>query len=289
VKVLIFGAGGQVGRALAVTAPETAQVIGVPHTEVDIADESAVLRCVSHHRPELIINAAAYTAVDRAESEPEQARRVNADAPRFIAAAARDVRARLLHISTDFVFDGLASQPYRPDSVTHPLSVYGATKLAGEQAVLATMPDGSVVVRTAWVYAARGQNFVSTMLRLLAERKTVRVIADQIGTPTAALSLAEILWKLGARADVTGVHHFTDAGVASWYDFATAIAEEAAQMGLLPLDVQVIPISTEEYPTPARRPRFSVLDKKSLTDALGIQLVHWRQRLRTVLGALRNG
>jgi dTDP-4-dehydrorhamnose reductase len=188
----------------------------------------------------------------------------------------------MIHISTDFVFDGAASVPYRPDSATNPLSVYGRTKRDGERAVLQALPDHSTIVRTAWVYAATGANFVRTMLRVMRANGTVRVVADQVGTPTAARSLAETLWRIAGTHQIRGIHHWTDAGVASWYDFAVAIAEEGAQLGLVSPDVTVTPITTADYPTPARRPSYSVLDKRSLAP-YGLSPIHWRQRLRAVL------
>jgi dTDP-4-dehydrorhamnose reductase len=281
-KALITGAGGQVGRMLLETKPDDVQTVAFAHADLDIAQQDPVRECIGRHRPEIIINAAAYTAVDKAESEPEAARRINAQGPAHLAAAAREHGARLLHISTDFVFDGMASTPYRADSVTNPLSVYGRTKRDGELAVLDALPERSVVLRTAWVYAAAGANFLRTMLRVMGANRAVRVVADQVGTPTAARSLAEVLWRIAARDDIRGIHHWTDAGVASWYDFAVAIAEEAAPIGLLPTDVMVTPITTADYPTPARRPSYSVLDKRSLAP-LGLPPVHWRQRLRGVL------
>jgi dTDP-4-dehydrorhamnose reductase len=286
--VLITGAGGQVGRALLHTAPATFQVSGVSHGELDIGDAKAVSEYFRLHSPDVVISAAAYTAVDRAESEPDLALRVNGEGPRNLAAAARDSGARLVHISTDFVFDGAGSMPYRPDAPTGPLSVYGVTKLAGEKAVLEVLPERSVLVRTAWVYAADGTNFVRTMLRVMNANRAVRVVADQVGTPTAARGLAETLWKIVAQPQIAGIHHWTDAGVASWYDFAVAIAEEGASLGLVPADVTVAPIATVDYPTPARRPSYSVLDKTSLT-SLGLVPTHWRARLRGVLGEMQRG
>jgi dTDP-4-dehydrorhamnose reductase len=287
VKVLITGAGGQVGRALLDSVPPGTEAVGVSHAQLDIAAAGAVAECMRQHRPEVIINTAAYTAVDRAESEPQLAERVNAEGPRQLAVAARDIGARLIHLSTDFVFDGQASFPYRPDAPTHPLSVYGKTKLAGEQAVTASLPDRAVVLRTAWVYAATGKNFLLTMLRLMGANGSVRVVADQVGTPTAAASLADVIWRMIELPGLRGVHHWTDAGVASWYDFAVAIAEEAALLGLLPKTVTVTPIRTQDYPTPAGRPHYSVLDKTSLMQ-LGLAPVHWRQSLRAVLAEIRN-
>jgi dTDP-4-dehydrorhamnose reductase len=281
-KVLITGAAGQVGRALLDAVPDNFEAIACTHADLDIGASEAVRDCVGRQRPAVVINAAAYTAVDKAESEPAAAQRINAEGPGHLAAAARECGARLLHISTDFVFDGETSVPYRPDSATRPLSVYGRTKRDGERAVLAALPEHSTIVRTAWVYAATGANFLRTMLRIMRANGAVRVVADQVGTPTAARSLGETLWRIAANPDIRGIHHWTDAGVASWYDFAVAIAEEGGHLGLLPAEVAVTPITTTEYPTPARRPCYSVLDKSSLA-VHGLAPIHWRKRLRAVL------
>jgi len=282
VRVLITGAGGQVGRMLLETRPANIEALAFTHAELDIAAGEAVRNRVGHHRPAVIINAAAYTAVDKAEAEPDAARRINALGPGHLAAAAREYGARLIHISTDFVFDGAASVPYRPESATNPLSVYGRSKREGELSILATLPERSTIVRTAWVYAASGANFLRTMLRLMRTNGAARVVADQVGTPTAARSLAEVLWQIAGNDEIRGIHHWTDAGVASWYDFAVAIAEEGAERGLVQPGVTVTPIATAEYPTPARRPSYSVLDKRTLA-AYGLSPVHWRKRLRGVL------
>jgi dTDP-4-dehydrorhamnose reductase len=181
------------------------------------------------------------------------------------------------------VFDGLASRPYRTDAPTNPQNEYGRSKRRGEEAIQQVLPDRSVVLRTARVYSAHGNNFVLTMLRLMVSRGHVRVVADQVGTPTAASSLAEVIWALANRPDLKGIHHWTDAGVASWYDFAVAIAEESDAIGLLRGEVRVDPIATEDYPTPAKRPAYSVLDTRSLLSTLSVTARHWRTNLRTVL------
>jgi dTDP-4-dehydrorhamnose reductase len=287
VKILVTGVSGQVGHALVSGAPAHVELVACTRADVDIADERAVLSCVRLHKPAVIVNAAAYTAVDRAETEPELARRINADGPLYLAQAAREVGARLVHISTDFVFDGTSSVPYRPDAEARPLNVYGMTKKAGEDAVLGALPEHSVILRSSWVYAAGGRNFLGTMLRHLRSTGAVRVVADQIGTPTAARSVAEAIWQIIDKPAISGIHHWTDAGVASWYDFAVAIVEEAAQLGLLSGSATVTPIATKEYPSAARRPAYSVLDKRSLI-SLGFIPVHWRTRLRSVLGEIRH-
>lgn len=264
------------------TMPGNIAAIACTHADLDISVGEAVRDCVGRHRPAVIINAAAYTAVDKAESEPDAAQRINAEGPGHLAAAARQCGARLVQISTDFVFDGAASVPYRPDSATNPLSVYGRSKRDGERAVMEALAEQSTIVRTAWVYAAVGANFVRTMLRIMRANGAVRVVADQVGTPTSARSLAETLWRIAGTPEIRGIHHWTDAGVASWYDFAVAIAEEGAALGLLPPEITVTPITTADYPTPARRPAYGVLDKRSLA-SYGLSPIHWRQRLRAVL------
>ncbi|WP_448586841.1 dTDP-4-dehydrorhamnose reductase [Thermaurantiacus sp.] len=285
-RVLLTGASGQLGRALAATRPAETTLIACTRADLDIGEAGAVARVVAEVRPDALINAAAYTAVDRAESNLEEAMRVNGHAPGWLAAAASRLGAAFVQVSTDFVFDGSAPVPYPPDARPAPLGAYGRTKLAGEEAVRAAHPS-PLIVRTAWVYAAEGQNFLQTMLRLMAERGEVRVVADQVGTPTHAASLARALWGfLGAGA--TGVFHWTDAGVASWYDFAVAIAEEAHARGLLPREVAVRPIRTIDYPTPARRPAWSVLDKTAAFALLG-PARHWRAELRSALDQLATG
>ena len=287
-KVMITGAGGQVGRMLLETRPEGVETIACAHADLDVGKREDVRLFVGRHRPAVIINAAAYTAVDKAESEPDAALRINGEGPGHLAAAARECGARLIHISTDFVFDGAASVPYLPQSATNPLSVYGQSKREGERAVLDALAERSVVLRTAWVYSSTGSNFVRTMLRLMRANGAVRVVADQVGTPTAGRYLAETLWKIAGDPEISGIHHWTDAGVASWYDFAVAIAEEGAELGLVPPEVTVTPIGTSDYPTPARRPAYSVLDKRSLA-SYGLAPMHWRKRLRTVLRELAGG
>lgn len=284
-KILVTGVSGQVGSALRNSVSPKASFVGVSHSELDIGDAAAVGRCIRDLRPDVVINAAAYTAVDKAETEAATARRVNDEGAANLAREAAASGARLVHLSTDFVFDGESSRPYRPDDPTGPLGVYGATKLAGERAVHALCAN-SVVLRTAWVYDASGRNFVRTMLRLMRERGSVSVVCDQMGTPTAAHSIAATIWAFVDRPQVNGVFHWTDSGVASWYDFAVAIAEEAVAAGLASTVATVLPISSADYPTAARRPRFSVLDHSATAAALGMRPVHWRQNLRKVMGEM---
>ncbi len=281
-KALIVGSRGQLGRGLQASAPAGVSVVAHDYDTLDITDRAAVAAMVEAERPDLILNAAAYTAVDKAESDADAAHAVNATAVGLLAEAARGVGARLVHVSTDFVFDGTSGVPYAPDAAPNPLGVYGRTKLEGERLA----GDDALIVRTAWVYAPAGGNFVRTMLRLMAERPEVRVVADQIGTPTYAPGLAAALWTLAERR-VAGIHHYTDAGAASWYDFAVAIQEEAVTAGLLGQAVPVIPIATADFPTPARRPSYSVLDKSSTFAALGGPTPHWRANLRLMLNEIK--
>jgi dTDP-4-dehydrorhamnose reductase len=280
-KALIVGGKGQLGRGLAATAPAGVEIVSHDIDTLDITDKASVDAMLAEVRPDLLLNAAAYTAVDKAESDEAAAQAVNASAVGLLADAARDVGARFVHVSTDFVFDGTSGIPYAPDAATNPLSVYGRTKLAGERLAGAD----ALIVRTAWVYAPTGGNFARTMLRLMGERPEVRVVADQIGTPTYAPGLAAALWTL-AGAGVTGTHHYTDAGAASWYDFAVAIQEEGVAAGLLEKVVPIVPIATADYPTPARRPHYSVLDKQSTFAALGGPTPHWRDNLRVMIGEI---
>ena len=282
-KILLTGAGGQLGRALKTRAPAGATLVALAHGECDIADRDATREVLARERPDVIVNAAAYTAVDRAEREPEAAQRANVEGPGILAAEARRLGARLLHVSTDFVFDGESSAPYRPDAQPHPLNVYGRTKLQGEERVRSELPDASVIVRTGWLYGASGANFMRSILNRLRDKGEARVVADQIGTPTSTTSLAAVLWRIVERGEIRGIHHWSDAGVASWYDFAVAIAEEAVATGLVQAGVSVTPISTAEYPSATVRPRFSVLDKASLIAATGLQPPHWRVALRNEL------
>lgn len=285
-KALLIGANGQLGSALRKTRPQDVDLIAYDRGDLDLAVGTDIEARVGQNRVDLVINAAAYTAVDRAETEEALAFRVNAQSVAAIARAAQQMGARFLHISTDYVFDGTKGAPYLPGDPTAPLGVYGRSKRQGELEALAGCQN-SLVVRTAWVYAEQGTNFVKTMLRLMAEKPQLRVIADQIGTPTYAASLAGALWTL-ARTGSRGILHYTDSGAASWYDFACAIQEEALAMGLLKTAVPVLPIPTSEYPTPAKRPLFSILDKSQSWALLGQPANHWRTNLRTMLERLKD-
>ena len=281
-KVLIVGAGGQLGQELQRTVPADVECIAVGRAELDIADPGAVAAAMETHAPTQVINAAAYTAVDKAESEPEAAAAGNAEGPRLLAESCAEAGARFIHVSTDFVFDGKSSVPYGPDMPTGPLGVYGQTKLDGELSVRAAYP-AALIVRTGWVYSAFGGNFVKTMLRLMGSNDTLTIVSDQVGTPTWANGLAGALWAATQKPALTGTYHWSDAGVCSWYDFAVAIFEEASALGLLTKPVTIKPIPAQQYPTPAQRPSYSVLDKDKTWEDLQIEGVHWRTQLRAML------
>jgi dTDP-4-dehydrorhamnose reductase len=286
VRYLVIGAGGQLGRALLATAPAEADVVAPARADCDLTHDDQIEYWLGEVRPRVVFNAAAYTAVDAAESDEANARLINATSAGRLGEAAKRHGARLVHVSTDFVFDGTTSKPYTPDDEPNPLNAYGRTKCDGEVAVLSSGAD-ALIVRTAWVYFEHGRNFVHTMLRLMGERSEVRVVSDQIGTPTYARNLAHALWAL-AQKPVSGLYHVTDSGVASWYDFAVAIREEALASGLIGNPAPIVPISTAGYPTPARRPRFSVLDNSKTWSLLGTTGQHWRVALREMLMQVRS-
>jgi dTDP-4-dehydrorhamnose reductase len=284
VKVLVLG-GGQIARAVGGAAPRHHQVVSRTHAELDIVDEPEVARVLSEVKADWIVNAAAYTAVDLAEDQPVQAHAVNDAAVAFLARASSAAGCRLLHLSTDFVFDGNSNRAYLTTDPTNPLSVYGASKLAGERHVLAGA--SGIVLRTSWVYAAQGKNFVLTMLRLMREKDRISVVCDQIGAPTWAGSVAAAIWGLIDADAAAGLYHWTDLGVASWYDFSVAVQEEALARGFLTRPIPVTPIKSVCYPTRARRPAFSVLDTASTRAAIQVPAQHWRHNLRIMLDELR--
>jgi dTDP-4-dehydrorhamnose reductase len=252
--------------------------------DLNLLRPDQIRQTVAACKPDWVINCAAYTQVDRAESEAATAFRINRDGAEHLAQAVARSGARMLHVSTDYVFDGLQERPYRETDPAGPRSVYGRSKLAGEQAVLAALP-GAIVLRTAWVYGIRGKNFVKTMLRLAATGQTLRVVNDQKGTPTAAAEIAQAIAGL-TRCDRTGVFHFTNAGETTWYGFAVAILEEARRIGFRIRTDAVAPISTDEYPVAATRPACSVLDTTKIRPCLDRPAPAWRDSLRTMLGEL---
>jgi dTDP-4-dehydrorhamnose reductase len=282
-KILVTGGGGQLGRELMDTCPSDYNLASLSSSELDISDTSQVSRAVKELCPDVIINAAAYTAVDQAESDRQRAHAVNSKGAANIAGAAARHGTRLVHISTDFVFDGMKSSPYLPDDPPCPLSVYGKTKLSGENQVKAILKGRAVIIRTSWLYSRYGKNFVRTILSLMRERDELRVVSDQAGTPTWAKGLAEAVWKTVSMPDISGILHWSDSGIASWYDFACVIAQRAAAAGLIDTFTKILPVNTSAFPTPARRPSYSVLDKSASSEALGMIPPHWQENLRKML------
>ena len=288
--VLVIGCRGQIGRELmAARLPAGVSRLGLGHSDLDISDRDAVEALVERCRPALIVNAAGYTAVDRAESEPQAAFAANSDAPAYLADAAAAAASALVHLSTDYVFDGAKTGAYTEDDPVGPLGVYGASKAAGERAVRERL-ERHVILRTSWVFGTHGTNFVKTMLRLGRERDQLRVVADQRGCPTGAADIAEAVLGIARqllierRGDVWGTYHFAGRGATTWHGFAEAIFERAAPLwGRRP---EVVPIATADYPTPARRPASSVLDCTRFERTFGLPRRPWTEQLDAVLPSL---
>jgi dTDP-4-dehydrorhamnose reductase len=286
-KAIVTGAGGQLGRALQATCPAGIELVAADRAALDLGAPATIAGFLAAHRPALVVNAAAFTDVEGAEAAPAHARIVNAVAVGALAEACARHGARLVQVSTDFVFDGAATRPYAPHDPTAPLNVYGATKREGEELALRHAP-GALVLRTAWLHAAGGRNFVAAMLRAMRAATRLRVVHDQIGTPTHAPGLARAIWRLVAlRAE--GIVHFTDAGRASRYDFARAIREDALALGLIDAPTPIEPVATAQYPTRARRPAFGVLDCSATAALLGGEPPHWRAGLRASLASGGHG
>lgn len=284
-KVVVTG-NGQLAWELSRTAPGDVSVHKLTRADVDLTDSEKLTATLESIQPDVIINAAAYTAVDKAESDQATAFAVNRDAVGSLAKYCREAGAYFLHVSTDFVFDGSNNTPYSPDSPKKPLGVYGESKSAGEDAIAEFMGNENwAIIRTAWVYSSHGNNFVKTMLRLMAEKPQLGVIGDQIGTPTWAKGLAQVCWA-AAQEKIQGIYHWTDAGVASWYDFAVAIQRLGVEKGKLENAIPVNCITTADYPTPAARPHYSVLDKAKILNALPVQAVHWQEQLASMMAEL---
>jgi len=290
--VLVSGKNGQLGKELQDIASSTLpagrldknlQFIFFDREELDIGDEAALKNIFQKHSPSFFINCAAYTAVDKAETEKEEAYQINAEAVGNIAKQCNQFNTTLIHISTDYVFDGKATQPYKEDNKTNPVNYYGFTKLKGEELALENNPN-TIIIRTSWVYSKYGNNFVKTMLRLMNERKEINVVDDQFGSPTYARDLAEAIMIIVNRESLnvkaSRLFHFSNEGIISWYDFATAIKE------IKLLNCIVNPIPTTSYPTPARRPYYSVFDKTRIVNTFDIQLKNWKESLKECLAQL---
>ena len=295
-KILITGKNGQVGSELQKTCQSNVELICFGSKELDISNAEQVNELLITHSPDIVINAAAYTAVDKAETDTDTAYAVNEQGAANLANMCKHINAKLIHISTDFVFDGTNTTPYIANDATNPLGVYGASKLAGEQQISNILGQQATIVRTAWVYSVFGNNFVKTMLRLMSEKEQLSIVGDQVGTPTWAAGLANMLWALvnkvtteqnKEKIDKATILNWTDAGVASWYDFAVAIQELAVEQGLLNKAIPISAIPAASYPTPAKRPVFSVLNKAQAEELSGVKTVHWRAQLKAMLIELK--
>ncbi|MFB8797965.1 MAG: dTDP-4-dehydrorhamnose reductase [Microcoleus sp.] len=284
-KILLAGSGGQLAQELQPILLSSGELIAVDRTSLDLSKPESIRQAMAEIQPDLVVNAGAYTAVDKAEIEPELAQAVNGIAPGILAEECEKLRSTLIHISTDYVFDGSQGSPYLETDSTNPLGTYGKSKLMGEEAIRQA-GNRHIIIRTAWVYGNGGKgNFVKTMLRLGKEREEIRVVADQVGSPTWTGDLAAAISQIIPRIqpEIFGTYQYTNSGVCSWYDFAIAIFEEAEKLGF-PLKVKrVVPITTSEYPTPAKRPAFSVLSSVKISALLGTHPPHWRQGLRQML------
>lgn len=280
-RIILLGGKGQLGSLIQKVAPANVKLFAFNSKDFDITSLAQHKALYQELAPTCIINAAGYTQVDKAESEKEQAFEVNAEGPANIAKACSQ-DSRIIHISTDFVFDGQKDSPYEPGDEASPLNVYGDSKLLGEKLLRTLRPD-SCIVRTAWLYSAQGHNFMNTMLKLMAERSELSIVNDQIGTPCSAHTLAEVIWRFVANRKLKGIYHWTDQGKASWYDFANEIQRQALELRLLNKEIPLRAVSTREYPTPALRPQYSVLNKGASYDALKFEGKAWQDELSAVL------
>ncbi|MDO6536027.1 dTDP-4-dehydrorhamnose reductase [Alteromonas stellipolaris] len=284
-RIVVIGKSGQLAYELSCLLGEEAIYLG--RDDIDITRETDITETLGTIAPKIIINAAAYTAVDKAEEDFDLCHAINATAVENLAKYCKQSGAFLVHVSTDYVFNGHKGSPYLTDDTIEPQGVYGKTKADGEKALLELLPNSSCLIRTAWVYSSHGNNFVKTMLRLMADKPQLSVIDDQIGTPTWAKGLAEVCVS-AAQNKTQGVYHWTDEGVASWYDFALAIQELGIEKGLLSSAIPVFPIPSSQYPTPASRPHYSVLDKTSTRDTFSsLNLTHWRTQLSAMMDELK--
>ncbi len=286
----ITGAKGQLGLELLKTKPASVEISSFDKAALDITQPTAIEKQLARHTPDVVINAAAYTAVDRAESESSGAFAVNEQGVANLAQLSKKHGFRLFHISTDFVFDGAAHTPYPPSAATNPLSVYGKSKRAGELALERAALPNSLLVRTSWLYSMhpgfQGKNFVKTILRLLQTKEELKVVADQTGSPTWARTLARFLWSLVQKPELRGIYHWADAGSASWFDFAVQIQKEALAKGWIAKPIPILPISTSQYPTPAVRPAYSVLETTASHALLETPPLHWKAALQAAFSEI---
>ena len=286
-KIVVIGKSGQLAWELSQLSSHKHDIVCLSRNNINLSDLSSVTETLKKYKVAAVINASAYTAVDKAESDVENAYALNAKAVGNLAQACKNLLVGFVHISTDFVFHGDKGVPYLPDDDINPLGVYGASKAEGEQLIIECYPENSAVIRTSWVYSSHGNNFVKTMLNLMKTKPELGIISDQIGSPTYAKGLAQAC-IFAIENKLVGVHHYTDTGVASWFDFAVAIQRIGLDLGLLDKKIPINPITTAQYSTPAKRPPYSVLDKSSLANALPeLVLIHWQAQLQTMMEALK--
>jgi dTDP-4-dehydrorhamnose reductase len=284
--ILVTGSGGQLGNELRVISHQfqSFNFLFTSRSELPIEDENSLSHFFGNYTIDYCVNCAAYTAVDKAESEPEKAFLINAEAPGLLASVCNSHAAKLIHISTDYVYDGSIQRPLKEDDPVGPINIYGASKLKGEQIVLSNKPD-ALIIRTSWVYSSFGNNFVKTMLRLFREKEKLEVVNDQLGCPTYAADLAEVIMKFviafGNNQQYSGIVNFCNQGITTWYDFATAIQSFTQHT-----NCQITPVSTDQYPTPAKRPSYSVLDTTKIKEWLKIEIPDWKNSLEKCLRAL---
>ena len=289
-NVLLTGASGQLGQSFrqywdAAGQGNERKLIALSRDGFDLTDEAGMLNALNKYQPTVLLNAAAYTAVDGAESDRETAFQVNSNAVAVMAHWCKQHTAHMIHVSTDFVFDGKAEEPYQPDHQTSPLGVYGASKLEGEKKLLEVLPSATIV-RTSWLYSEYGHNFVKTMLRLMREKESLGIVDDQRGSPTSTHSLARVLHTLATEKCPGGIYQWNDGANISWYEFAQAIQRLGMESGLLEKAIPLNPLTTADYPTPAQRPAYSVMDRSKALDLPGFSVLSWESELRRVIEAL---
>ena len=285
-SVLLLGAGGQLGRLVGINLSPEFILLSYPRDMLDITDRTSLGLVIEETQPDVVINCAAHTAVDKAEVEKQAAFDINAGSIENLVELLPE-HTRIIHISTDFVFSDMSTRPYLPDDPVHPQSVYGKSKRAGELILLEKWAERSTIIRTSWLYAANGRNFVNTMLRLMNERQELRVASDQFGSPTAAEGLAKIIWGFARRDCPAGVYHWSDRGVITWFDFACEIQRIALDIGLLANKARLIPVSTSEYPVPAKRPVYSALDSSGTEVLLDVTTRPWKDQLLDVMKEIK--
>ncbi len=291
-SILLTGAAGQLGQTLTAMWPESElenkyRLVPFTKSQLDITSDDAVKSALALLKPAVVINCSAYTAVDKAESDEANAYKVNQQGSANLAKYCAEFDSRLLHVSTDFVFSGKFSKPIDVDTATNPAGVYGSSKLAGEAAIVEALPNNSVIFRTSWLYSPHNANFVKTMLRLMAEKESLSVVADQRGAPTSTRSLIKVLFKAIENLNMNGLYHWSDKADISWFDFAVEIQSQAMELALLNNIIPIMAITTSEYPTAATRPSYSVLDCSKTEKDFGVQQSDWRDELRNVLRQIK--